>query len=161
MKRIAEAEWQGETNPGNYMGPKLTPEGIVIDNSDKTTHTPETEEEKKKRKKEKEDLSTATEDNENPAVFAQEAVEAPSTYMVDLGNEYTARYSKSCAVCPDCITEAPDPAPSADASISLEDLLNDPEFINQLMGELDKYDVTSEVESVVARNLSHLLLEEI
>jgi hypothetical protein len=42
--------------------------------------------------------------------------------------------------------------------ISLEALLNDPQFIQQLMAELNKYHVDSQIETVV-KNITHLLLE--
>lgn len=57
--RLIETEFQGETNPGNYMGPDIDAFGIVTANDDETTHTPESDKERKKRKKEKQDMETA------------------------------------------------------------------------------------------------------
>lgn len=58
--QLIETEFQGETNPGNYMGPDIDAFGIVINNGDQETHTPETEAERKKRKKEKQDMETVS-----------------------------------------------------------------------------------------------------
>ncbi|MEI7591377.1 MAG: hypothetical protein WCJ49_08745 [Deltaproteobacteria bacterium] len=50
---------------------------------------------------------------------------------------------------------------SADTPISLDDLLNDPEFLRQLLAELSKYHVDSQIENIVVKNISYLLLEDI
>jgi hypothetical protein len=63
--RLLETEYQGDTNPGNYMGPDIDAFGVVKDNSDEITHSPESEAERKKRKKEKEDLEQGGK-NEEP-----------------------------------------------------------------------------------------------
>lgn len=64
--RLIETEFQGETNPGNYMGPEIDAFGIVTNNSDDVTHTPESEKKRKKRKKEKEDMETVSSDETAP-----------------------------------------------------------------------------------------------
>jgi hypothetical protein len=51
---LIEMEDTRITNPGNYYGPEVSSFGVVMDNRDEETHTPETEEEYKKRKKKKE-----------------------------------------------------------------------------------------------------------
>ena len=50
---LLETEDTSITNPGNYYGPEVSPFGVVIDNGDEETHTPETEEERRKRMKKK------------------------------------------------------------------------------------------------------------
>jgi len=81
--RLIETEFQGETNPGNYMGPDIDAFGIVTANDDETTHTPESDKERKKRKKEKQDMETvSTSDSEAVAEskrdFLDELLEDPS-----------------------------------------------------------------------------------
>lgn len=51
---LIEMEDTKITNPGNYYGPEVSPFGVVMDNRDDKTHTPETEQEYRKRKKKKE-----------------------------------------------------------------------------------------------------------
>jgi hypothetical protein len=76
--RLVETEFQGETNPGNYMGPDIDAFGIVVNNSDEKTHTPETEAERKKRKKEKQDMETvATDVTESSKDILDELLEDP------------------------------------------------------------------------------------
>ena len=116
MKYLFESEWQGETNPGSYQGPEITPEGIVIDNSDEVTHMPETPEERKRRKKEKEKISHDAAAGEKMVV-------------------------------------------KEDMSVSLEDILNDPHFIAQLMAELNKYKAETNVQEELTRNLATILIE--
>lgn len=79
--RLIETEFQGETNPGNYMGPDIDAFGIVTANDDETTHTPESDKERKKRKKEKQDMETVS-DSESVAEskkddFLDELMEDP------------------------------------------------------------------------------------
>lgn len=80
--RLIETEFQGETNPGNYMGPDIDAFGIVTANDDETTHTPESDKERKKRKREKQDMETVpTSDSEAVAEskrdFLDELLEDP------------------------------------------------------------------------------------
>lgn len=74
--RLIETEFQGETNPGNYMGPDIDAFGIVTANDDETTHTPESDKERKKRKKEKQDM-------ENVSASDSEAVEESKRDFLD------------------------------------------------------------------------------
>jgi len=81
--RLIETEFQGETNPSNYMGPDIDAFGIVTANDDETTHTPESDKERKKRKKEKQDMETVSApDSEDVAEskrdFLDELLEDPS-----------------------------------------------------------------------------------
>jgi hypothetical protein len=117
MTDLKETGWQGETNPGGYQGPELTDIGIVTDNSDLVTHTPETPAEWNARKKKKELLSKKAEKGD-----------------------------------PSQIEE--------DTSISLEALLNDPEFLQRLMAEMSKFNLSSQIEATVVKNLSYLVLED-
>lgn len=48
---------------------------------------------------------------------------------------------------------------NAEHALSLEELLDDPEFVHHLMSELNKYQVSSQIETVV-KNLSFLILED-
>ena len=50
---LIETEDTSVTNPGGYFGPEVNPFGVVIDNRDDETHTPETDAEYEKRKKRK------------------------------------------------------------------------------------------------------------
>jgi hypothetical protein len=58
--KLIETEFMGQTDPSNYFGPEINKYGVVIDNRDEVTHTPETDAERKKRDKEEEDLLDPT-----------------------------------------------------------------------------------------------------
>lgn len=68
---LIEMEDTKITNPGNYFGPEVSPFGVVMDNRDEETHTPETDDEYKKRKKKKEKQLNP---NVGPAVGSDEKV---------------------------------------------------------------------------------------
>lgn len=65
---LIETEDTTMTDPGGYFGPEVNAFGVVVDNRDDATHTPETEAEYKKRKKKKE---AQLDPNEGPAKKAE------------------------------------------------------------------------------------------
>lgn len=69
--RLIETEFQGETNPGGYMGPELDAFGVITNNSDEVTHTPESKAERKKRKKVKQDMETVSGTSTTPVEESQ------------------------------------------------------------------------------------------
>lgn len=72
---LIETEDTRITNPGNYFGPDVNQFGVVVDNRDDETHTPETDAEfEKRRKKKKKQLDP----NIGPASDKKEAVEESS-----------------------------------------------------------------------------------